>query len=113
VKVPDTRVESPSAFFAALGDPMRLRIVMRLSRGEPLNITELAEGAKMTRQAVAKHLHVLAVAGVATASRSGREQRWSLDQEQLAQARQFLDRIAQQWQGALGRLKAFVEEPDS
>lgn len=112
MRQPDTRIEAPSALFAALGDPTRLRLVIRLSRGEPLSITELASGAKMTRQAVTKHLHVLAGAGVATPSRLGREQRWSLDRRQLAQARLFLDRIAQQWDGALARLKAAVEESE-
>ena len=63
----------------------------------------------MTRQAVTKHLHVLSGAGLAAASRQGREQRWSLDQRQLAQARLFLDRISQQWDDALARLKAAVE----
>jgi DNA-binding transcriptional ArsR family regulator len=112
VKRSDTHTEAPSALFAALGDPTRLRLVIRLSRGEPLSITELASGTKMTRQAVTKHLHVLAGAGVAAASRRGREQRWSLDHRQLAQARLFLDSIAQQWDGALARLKAAVEEPE-
>lgn len=106
----DLRTTAPSALFAALGDRTRLRIVIRLSRGEPLSITELASGTKMSRQAITKHLHVLAGAGVATASRLGREQRWSLDQRQLAQARLFLDRVAQQWDGALARLKAAVED---
>lgn len=108
----ETRVEAPTALFAALGDATRLRLVIRLARGEPLSITELASGAKMTRQAVTKHLHVLAGAGVATASRTGREQRWALDQKQLAQARLFLDRISQQWDDALSRLKETVEEPE-
>jgi DNA-binding transcriptional ArsR family regulator len=106
-------VEAPSALFAALGDPTRLRLVVRMSQGEPLSIRELASGAQITRQAITKHLHVLAGAGVATASRLGREQRWSLDQQQLEQARLFLDRIAQQWDSALARLKRAVEEESS
>lgn len=101
---------SDAALFAALGDPTRLRIVVRLARGEPLSITELASGTNITRQAVTKHLHVLAAAGVAAPSRLGREQRWSLDRQQLAQARLFLDRIGQQWDSALARLKAAVED---
>jgi DNA-binding transcriptional ArsR family regulator len=88
-----------------------MRLVIRLSRGEPLSITELASGAKMTRQAVTKHLRVLAEVGVATASRSGREQRWTLDRDQLAQARQFLGRLGQQWEDRLSRLKSDLEEP--
>jgi DNA-binding transcriptional ArsR family regulator len=112
VKRPDTSIEAPTALFAALGDPMRLRLVVRLSRGEPLSITELASGTKLTRQAVTKHLHVLADAGVATASRFGRQQLWSLDEHRLTQARVFLDRLTQQWDNALARLKQAVEEEE-
>ena len=96
--------------FAALGDPTRLRLVMRLSRGEALSITDLARGTKVSRQAVTKHLHVLAGAGLAAASRRGREQRWSLDRRRLGEARVFLDHVSQQWDDALARLKAAVEE---
>jgi len=113
MKAPDSRVAASSALFAALGDPTRLRIVIRLARGEPMSITALASGTKLTRQAITKHLHVLASAGVATPSRLGREQRWALDQKQLAQARLFLDRIARRWDDALARLKAMVEDSQS
>ena len=104
MKAPDARV------FAALGDPIRLRLVVRLSRGKPLSITELASGAEVTRQAITKHLHVLAAAGVATSARRGREERWSIERRHLAEARQFLDRIAQQWDDRLASLKALVED---
>ncbi|HEX3742334.1 MAG TPA: metalloregulator ArsR/SmtB family transcription factor [Bryobacteraceae bacterium] len=111
MKAPESRVRPPSALFAALGDATRLRIVVRLARGEPLSIKQLASGARMTRQAVTKHLHVLAAAGVATPSRQGREQLWALDRRQLAQARLFLDGVAQQWDVRLARLKASLEDP--
>jgi DNA-binding transcriptional ArsR family regulator len=113
MRTPDARVAASSALFAALGDPTRLRIVVRLARGEAMSITELASGTSLTRQAITKHLHVLASAGVATPSRLGREQRWELDRKQLAQARLFLDRIAQQWDDRLARLKALVEDAES
>lgn len=95
--------------FAALGDETRLRLIMRLSRGEPLSIRELARGTKMTRQAVTKHLHVLAGAGLACSTRTGREQLWSLDQRRLEDARVFLDRVSRQWDDRLGSLRAMLE----
>ena len=110
VKRSDAAVIAPSALFAALGDQTRLRLVARLSNVESLSITELSSGTKMTRQAVTKHLHVLSGAGVAIASRQGREQRWSLDPRQLALARLFLDRSSRQWDDALASLQAAVEE---
>lgn len=106
---PKSSEKASAALFAALGDETRLRIVMRLSRGESLSITELASGAGITRQAVTKHLHVLAGAGIAHGSRSGRERHWSLDGRRMEQARAFLDRISVQWDDALARLKAAVE----
>lgn len=108
----ETRVDAPSTLFAALGDPTRLRIVIRLSRGETLSIKELAAGTKLTRQAVTKHLHVLSTARIATPSRKGREQRWTLDRELLVQAQQYLDRLTQQWESKLASLKNFVEESE-
>jgi DNA-binding transcriptional ArsR family regulator len=105
-RLPD---KAPATLFAALGDATRLRLVVRLARGESLSITELAAGTGMTRQAVTKHLHVLAGAGLAHGSRRGREQHWSLDRRQMEQARAFLDRVSRQWDDALARLKAVVE----
>ena len=95
--------------FAALGDPTRLRVVDRLSNGGPASIAALTSGSGVTRQAVAKHLRVLADAGLVRGSRQGRESVWKLETVQLAEARRYLDAVSGQWDDALGRLKAFVE----
>jgi len=99
----------PSAVFAALGDETRLLLVVRLARGEPLSIRRLSEGAGVTRQAVTKHLHVLAAADLVRGARRGREQLWELNPRRLAEARRCLDTIGAQWEGALGRLKESLE----
>ena len=95
--------------FAALGDETRLLLVARLSQGEPLLIARLAEGAKVTRQAITKHLLVLEGAGLARGSRRGRERLWELNPRQLEEAKRALDRIGQHWEGALLRLKEAIE----
>jgi DNA-binding transcriptional ArsR family regulator len=99
--------------FAALGDPTRLQIVARLARGEPLSITRLSEGSKLTRQAITKHLHVLEEAGLARGSRQGREQMWELNRRQLEEARRSIDLIARHWDSALLNLKRSLEEENS
>ncbi len=99
--------------FAALGDETRLRIVARLCRDGPLPIVGLADGAHVTRQAVTKHLRALAAAGLVRSRalrRGDRQQVWELDRRGFAEARRYLDRIGAQWDDALLRLKAFVEE---
>jgi DNA-binding transcriptional ArsR family regulator len=96
--------------FAALGDETRLGIVTRLCRSGPASIATLTEGSGVTRQAVTKHLRVLGDAGLVRARRAGRESRWQLLPGGLGAARASLDLISQQWDSALERLKAFVEE---
>jgi DNA-binding transcriptional ArsR family regulator len=95
--------------FAALGDETRLRIVARLSAGGPMSIARLTSDASVTRQAVTKHLHVLAHAGLARSSRLGRESVWELRPEPLDAARHCLNGISAQWDAALERLKLLVE----
>lgn len=96
--------------FAALGDETRLRLVSRLCAEGPLSITGLGAGAPVTRQAVSKHLHALAAAGLVKFSRRGRERIVALDPRRLAEARRSLDRISAQWDAAIGRLEAYVEK---
>jgi DNA-binding transcriptional ArsR family regulator len=104
------RLTDAAPLFSALGDEVRLRLVARLCAGGPQSISRLTEGTSVTRQAVTKHLQVLADAGLARSSRLGRESIWELEPQQLVEARRCLDRISAQWDEALGRLKAFVEE---
>src|SRR5688572_5204351 len=96
--------------FAALGDATRLHVVSRLSGGGPMSITELTEGSEVTRQAVTKHLNVLAGAGLVHDFRKGRERVWELRTRQLEEARRVLDLISNRWDEALERLRAIVEE---
>jgi DNA-binding transcriptional ArsR family regulator len=96
--------------FAALGDQTRLRLVARLGAEGPLSIARLTDGSDVTRQAVTKHLRVLAEVGLARGVRRGRERLWRLDPAPLDEARRALERIAERWDEALQRLKAAVEE---
>ncbi len=96
--------------FAALGDETRLRLVARLVSDGPQSITRLTEGARVTRQAVTKHLRVMEQARLVRCSRRGRETVWQFDPQRLADAQRYLDQISAQWDEALARLKAFVEE---
>ena len=98
--------------FAALGDETRLRLVARLCKEGPLPIARLSAGGPVTRQAVTKHLHALAAAGLVRSRgperRRGRA--WELQPRRLDEARRCLASISQQWGDVLERLRAFVEE---
>lgn len=99
--------------FAALGDPTRLRLIAALCAGGALSIAQLTAGTAITRQAVTKHLEVLADADLVHDVRHGRERLWELQPSRIDEARRALDAIAAQWDQALQRLKAFVERKPS
>jgi len=96
--------------FAALGDETRLELVARLSADGPLSIVRLTEGAGVSRQAITKHLHALAEAGLVRSLRRGRERIWQIRTGRLAEAGRALEQISEQWDRALERLRAFVED---
>jgi len=96
--------------FTALGDPVRLALVSRLSGEGPLSIAQLTESTRVTRQAVTRHLDVLADAGLVRGVKLGRERIWELDPRGLDQTRKVLDQISKRWDEALDRLKRYVEE---
>jgi DNA-binding transcriptional ArsR family regulator len=96
--------------FAALGDATRLSLLGRLSADGPLSIARLSEGTGVTRQAITKHLHTLGDAGLVRHARRGRERVFELDRKRVEIAKRYLDQISAQWDAAVDRLKAFVEE---
>src|SRR5882762_5756437 len=96
--------------FAALGDETRLRLIAVLCAGGAMSIAQLTSGTEITRQAVTKHLHVLADAGMVHDVKVGRERLWEFEPAQLEEARRSLDLIGQQWDQALNRLKMAVED---
>ena len=104
-----TALRKGAPVFAALGDETRLRILAKLSSGGPLSITQLTDGETVTRQAITKHLAVLADAGLVRDVRSGRERLWELELAPLGVARSCLDLVSRSWDQRLERLKSLVE----
>ena len=72
-----------AAVFSALGDPVRLEMVRRLTSGQPSTISVVSDGLGITRQGARKHLQVLADAGLVTLQPKGREVAVELDLETL------------------------------
>ncbi|MBI4916626.1 MAG: helix-turn-helix transcriptional regulator [Acidobacteria bacterium] len=105
----DALARDPASVFAALGDRTRLRLVARMAADEPQSISRLTAGTGVTRQAVTRHLQVLAAAGLVRGRRRGREVVWAIEPDRLVEARRALDEISAQWDRALARLRAHVE----
>jgi len=97
--------------FFALGDRTRLSVVRKLGSGGALSATELSGGAKVTRQAIVKHLQVLEGASLVTHEKRGREVLYALETRRLEDACAFLDGVSAGWDRAIERLRLLVEEP--
>ncbi|MGY2485282.1 ArsR/SmtB family transcription factor [Cupriavidus sp. CP313] len=106
---PALELRDAATVFAALGDETRLQLVAALCAGGAMSIAQLTAGSAMTRQAVTKHLQVLAQAGLVRDSRAGRERLWQFEPGQVEAARRSLEAIGRQWDFALAKLKLAVE----
>lgn len=108
-KKPALRLRSRAHVFAALGDETRLALVARLADGQPLSISRLTEGSRLTRQSITKHLRVLEKAGMVRCAHQGRESLFEFNPRPIVEIQEYLDRVSKNWDQALARLKAFVE----
>ena len=96
--------------FVALADPTRRSILAALATGGPATATDLAGGLPISRQAIAKHLAVLAQAGLLTAEPGERRRvRYRLRSAPMQVAQQFLAALARDWDGSLDALKSHLE----
>ena len=100
-----------SEVFFALGDATRLSVVRKLGVRGALSATALSDGAKVSRQAIVKHLQVLERAGLVTHAKRGREVLYALEPRRLEDARTFIDGVSASWDRAIERLRRMVEDP--
>jgi DNA-binding transcriptional ArsR family regulator len=109
---PDTEAVAEQVF-TALADPTRRAILGTLAAAGPATATDLAARLPITRQAVAKHLALLAEAGLVTAEPGERRRvRYRLRSAPMQVAQQFLAALARDWDGPLAALKNHLDQPD-
>ena len=95
--------------FLALADPVRRRIVARLSRG-PATVNELAEPVPITKQAVSRHIHVLEAAGLVSRSRDAQRRPVHLESEVLELMTSWIERYRRAAEERFRRLDAVLAE---
>jgi DNA-binding transcriptional ArsR family regulator len=96
--------------FAALADPTRRAILAALASGGPATATGLAASLPITRQGIAKHLALLAEAGLVRPEPGERRRvRYRLRSAPMQVAQQFLAALARDWDGPLGALQGHLD----
>lgn len=91
--------------FAVLADPTRREVLERLVHDGPQTATTLVAHFPTSRQAIVKHLRLLADAGLVAPERDGREVRYVATTERLADAVSWLLDTGRSWDRRLGRLR--------
>jgi len=96
--------------FTALADPTRRAVLAELAARGPATATDLANRLPITRQAIAKHLGLLADAGLVTAEPGERRRvRYRLRSAPMQVAQQFLAALARDWDDRLGALTDLLD----
>ena len=98
-----------SVTFAALADPTRRAMLLRLSQGE-VSVSALAEPFQMSLPAATKHLRVLERAGLVQKSRDAQRRPCRINAEPLKQATDWMAQYRQFWEGSLDRLDAYLQQ---
>jgi DNA-binding transcriptional ArsR family regulator len=108
---PDVEVIAEQVF-TALADPTRRAILAALAAQGPATATDLADRLPITRQAIAKHLFLLADAGLVTPEPGERRRvRYRLDSAPVLVAQQFLAALAHDWDDRLEALREHLNTP--
>lgn len=102
-------VEVVGDVLAALADPTRRQIVELLAHDLPATASQLASKLPVSRQAVVKHLAVLADAGLTDSTRVGREVRHVLRPAGLRATTDWMSALAADWDRRLERIKMLAE----
>ncbi len=93
---------------AALGDPTRWQ-VLQLCGPAARSASELAEALPVSRQAIARHLEILAEAGLVERRRDGAHVRYAALGQELSALATTLDALGRGWEHRLARIKAEAE----
>lgn len=101
-----------TAVFAALGDPVRASLLNRLATDGRGTATSLTQITDVSRQAVDRHLRVLAGAGLVESRRQGREVVYSLKPATVARSAEWLEELGRTWERRLLDIKVLAESSD-
>lgn len=95
--------------FAALSDPTRRAILLRLGRRSNASISELAEVFEMTLTGLKKHVHVLEDAGLVATEKVGRVRHVKLGPRRLDDVTKWISSYRTMLEERLDHLEKFLE----
>jgi DNA-binding transcriptional ArsR family regulator len=100
-----------SQTFAALADPTRRSIVLRLAEGDA-TVGQLAKPFAISGPAISRHLKVLEEAQLIERRVDARFRVCSLRRDRLAEAESWINETRQFWERGFDRLEALLQAQD-
>jgi DNA-binding transcriptional ArsR family regulator len=94
----------------AMADPTRRKLLDLLVAHGHATATTLTAEMPVSRQAISKHLLVLQRVGLIDGHRQGREVRYELHEQRLAEATGALSDVANRWDRRLRAIKQLAEQ---
>ena len=95
--------------FAALADPTRRGIIVRLARGEA-SVSELVAHFSLTQPTISSHLKVLESAGLISRRKVAQLRPCTLVPERLKSVTDWLEEVQETWEGNYKRLDTLLAE---
>ena len=97
----------------AMADPTRRKLLDLLVAQGRATATTLTADMPVSRQAISKHLLLLQRVGLVDGHRQGREVRYEVDEQRLAEATEALSEVANRWDRRLRAIKQLAEKAHS
>ena len=94
----------------AVADPTRRKLLDLLVAQGRATATTLTADMPVSRQAISKHLLLLQRVGLVDGHRQGREVRYEVDEQRLAEATEALSEVANRWDRRLRAIKQLAEQ---
>lgn len=98
-----------STTLAALSDPVRRAILMRLAEGEA-TVNELAEPFDISLPAISRHLKVLEHAGLISRSREAQWRPCKLETAKLKEVSDWVGQYRRFWEESFDRLEDYLRD---
>ena len=89
--------------FQAIADPTRRDIIGLIAK-QTMTPNAVAESFDVSRQAISKHIKILAECGILTVAIEGREYYYSVEPKKLAEVAEWIEPFRKMWEQRFDRL---------
>lgn len=96
--------------YAAIADPTRRALLVRLTREGEKNVSELQERFSISQPAVSKHLRILREAGLVRSRQEGRLRLYAVEASKLRQVYDWVAQFEKYWDERLDKLGTHLDK---